>query len=145
VYLAIQIQRDRVATQHNTTQLRAVSARDMYLASTNQDLAPVLSQLQEPPPGASILMQNYNLDRESAWKANAFYNAYIRTLEANLRMPMSDQERQQTMQLLANTMRRSVLGLWWEHSRSAFAPDFVAQIDLVYEKTKPTDIMEKGS
>jgi hypothetical protein len=141
IYLAIQIQRDRLATQQNTTQLRANSARDMYLASTNQDLAPVLSRLQgdHPSPGAALLMQNYNLELEDAWKVNAFYNAYLRTLEANLRMPMSEQEREQTLRLLANTMSRSALGPWWEQSRNAFAPDFVAQIDSVHEETTKSD------
>ena len=98
VYLGIQIQRDRVATQQNTTQLRAISARDMYIASTTPDLAPVLTKLQgdQPQAGLVLLMQQYGLDLEEAWKAHAFYNAYMRTLEANLRMPMSEQEHEQT-------------------------------------------------
>ena len=135
IYLAIQIQRDRVATQQNTTQLRAISARDMYIASTNQELAPVLSKLQadQPQPGIALLMQEYDLSLEEAWRVNAFYNAYMRTLEANLRMPMSEQEYQQTLNLLANTLNKSALGPWWTHSRNAFAPDFVSKIDGVYE------------
>ncbi len=136
VYLAVQIRRDRQATTANTRQLRAASARELYLAAATSDkLAPIFDKLNSGDQIAGPMVElkrQFGLENEEAIRAHFWYLANLRQAEANLRMPMTDHERTQNSLQLAAGMS-GPLGVWWDQAKAMFAPDFVEEMDRIRE------------
>lgn len=130
IYLAIQIRRDGDATVANTRQMRATAARDALLAlATSESYARVVARsIDEPEPWVQAIMQHHGMDLADALQLNAHFLNLIRQLEGALRMPMSDQERQQSLDYTARILQGNARH-WWASARVVFAKDFVALID----------------
>ena len=60
----------------------------------------------------------------------------MRQAEANLRIPMSEGERVQSETMLALGLS-GPQGVWWEHAKGSFAPDFVAEVDRIARERRP--------
>lgn len=134
-FLGFQIGLEREATTANTTQMRAEAAREAYLAiATSDAIAPIFEKMaagQFPGP-AGKLQEKFGLSGEEAIRIHFVYLALMRQAEANLRIPMTDGERAQTEAMLALGLT-TPQGVWWEHAKRTFAPDFVAEVDRIAE------------
>ena len=129
IYLAIQVQSDTNATRANTTQLRAAAARDTFLTvASSESLAEIISKTVEPSGSTEYLMKEKGLAHTEAVRLNFFWMNIARATESNLRMPMSDLEREQTLNQAASLFGGPGAG-WWQQVKALHSEDFVEIID----------------
>ena len=129
IYLAMQIRRDSNATISNTTQLRATGAREALLAiATTESLADLLSRASDTVmPSVEYLVQSRGFTKAEALRVNSYWMNFVRTAEANLKMPMSELERNQTLTQTLVLLDGPAKG-WWEHAKMIHSKDFVELI-----------------
>ena len=132
IYLAVQIRRDSNATIANTTQLRAAGAREtMLAAATSESLSDLIARASDQVmPGVEYLMQSRGFTKAEATRVNFYWMNMVRTAEANLKMPMSEVERSQTLTQILLFLRGPAKG-WWEHAKHSHSEDFV---DIISSK-----------
>jgi hypothetical protein len=135
IYLASSIRRDSEATMANTTQLRSAAARETFLAAaTSESLTELLARANDTPtPSIQHLMESRGFSQAEAARVNFFWLNMVRVTEANLRMPMSEAERQQTLKGGLGLLKGPGRG-WWEHVKSNHSDDFVNLIEAELRK-----------
>lgn len=135
LYLAFQIKGERDATLANTRQLRQGGVRESMLAlATSDDLASVFARTGVVFPAVSDLVEELGISREEAIRMNAFYTATVRQLETNLRMPMTEEEIEQTHATM-RALFRGPVRVWWRRSQAGYSRGFVDVVEALTTHT----------
>ena len=132
LFLALQIRRESSATIANTTQMRQTGTRETMIAIAASDhIAPLLARLgvYENNPPTTMLEEDFGLTEEEAIRVQSLFTVYVRQAEANFRMPQTEIEKENNLQVLAAGASHGAMQKWWNLQRQTLSQDFVEAIE----------------
>jgi hypothetical protein len=138
LFVGIQIQRDRKASEYQAITQRQTGAREAWsVIAASDGLASAMAKMMKNDllPTQQLLVDKYGLEPDEAVRIDAIFTVFARQGTSILQMPMSETERLNVEKSLVDGLTNNKsFGAWWEAGKRTLPAEIVTDIDRMLQQ-----------